>query len=276
MELLRNLAEQWSLPTILVVIIIALAGHALAKLVAHAGFLLGGLIANRSLAKLNTMIRLVVGILVFAIYFLAIGAILAEFGISLKAYLATASVIGLAIGFGSQSVVQDVVVGMTVILSDLVDVGDMVEISGQVGIVRGVGMRFTVLENAMGAMVYIPNRTLTNLINYPRGYVRCLVDITLAVDPAKAHAMETQLPVLTTSFVEQFPGVVRAPVEIEKRRQTTSGKEFVRIKFRIWPNRGGPIEGSFRQEVVAALSKIEEGFKDTRVLVNYEVDAQSS
>src|SRR5690606_22150626 len=56
-------------------------------------------------------------------------------------YFASASVIALAIGFGSQGIVQDVVTGLTLIFSDLIDVGDMVEISGQSGVVRSISMR---------------------------------------------------------------------------------------------------------------------------------------
>ncbi len=63
--------------------------------------------------------------------------------LSLKTYLASASIMGLAIGFGSQGLVQDVVTGVTLVFSDLIDVGEMVEISGQTGIVRSIGMRFT-------------------------------------------------------------------------------------------------------------------------------------
>src|SRR5687767_4431636 len=91
-----------------------------------------------------------------------------------------ASVLGLAIGFGSQGLVQDVVTGLTLIFSDLIDVGDLVEVSGQTGVVRGVTMRFVELENALGGTVFVPNRTISSVINYPRGYVRCFVDVTLA------------------------------------------------------------------------------------------------
>jgi small-conductance mechanosensitive channel len=58
--------------------------------------------------------------------FFAVGFILREFGVSLTAYLAAASVVGLAIGFGSQSVIQDVIAGLTFIFSKLIDVGDLV------------------------------------------------------------------------------------------------------------------------------------------------------
>jgi small-conductance mechanosensitive channel len=86
---------------------------------------------RRRHAKLRSVTSLVISALIFAIYFGAIGLIFTELGVSLTAYLASASVLGLAIGFGSQGLVQDVVTGLTLVFSDLVDVGDMVEIGGQ-------------------------------------------------------------------------------------------------------------------------------------------------
>ena len=109
--------------------------------------------------KLRSIATLTASAVVFTLYFLAIGLILREFGVSLKAYLASASVVGLAIGFGSQGIVQDVVTGLTFIFSDLIDVGDLVQVSGQTGMVKAITMRFVELEDAMGAVVFIPNRT---------------------------------------------------------------------------------------------------------------------
>jgi len=139
--------------------------------------------------KVRTLAGLVTSVLVFALYFGGLGIVLNEFGVSLTAYLASASILGLAIGFGSQGLVQDVVTGLTVIFSDLCQVGDLVEISGMSGTVQSIGMRFTVLLNPLGAQVFIPNRTLSNVIIYPRGYVRCFADITLSQKPEVADLM---------------------------------------------------------------------------------------
>jgi small conductance mechanosensitive channel len=100
--------------------------------------------------KLRSVGSLVTSALVFSLYFVAFGFILRELGVSLTAYLASASVIGLAVGFGSQGVVQDVVAGLTFIFSDLIDVGDLVEVSGETGVIRSIGMRFIELENPLG------------------------------------------------------------------------------------------------------------------------------
>lgn len=139
--------------------------------------------------KLRSVVSLLTSSAVFTLYFIAAGFILGELGISITAYFASATIIGLAVGFDSQGLVQDVVSGLTTIFSDLFDVGDLVEIGGQSGIVRSMGLRFVELENSMGATVHLPNRSITNVIRYPRGYVRCIVDITMDEDAERRAEM---------------------------------------------------------------------------------------
>jgi small conductance mechanosensitive channel len=227
---------------------------------------------DRRHQKLRSIGTLATSALVFTLYFLAIGFILREFGVSLTAYLASASVLGLAIGFGSQGVVQDVVTGLTIIFSDLVDVGDLVEVSGQTGIVRAITMRFVELENALGASVFIPNRTINNVINYPRGYVRCIVDITLRGNDAERNAIEATVKSLVSNVQQQFSGIFIRPPSNEGRITFGPGKEILRIKFRIWPNRGQPIEGTFSQELLAELTQIDPDYRPWMLAISYEVE----
>jgi len=227
---------------------------------------------SAKLSKSRTIGSLTTSVLVFLLYFSAFGIILSEFGVSLKAYLASASIMGLAIGFGSQGLVQDVVNGLTVVFSGLFDVGDMVEISGQTGTVKAFGMRFTVIENAFGAKVSIPNRTITNVVRYPRGYIRGLVDITLFDDPQLAKQAEEKVKTIVQATFEQLPGTFVYPPSIEGHVKTSSGKEFLRVKFRLWPGRGAPIETVFKQEVNYALKALDPNYQDWMVTVNYEVE----
>lgn len=227
---------------------------------------------DRRHRKLRSVGTLATSIAMFAIYFLTFGLILRELGISLTAYLASASVVGLAVGFGSQGIVQDVVTGLTFIFSDLVDVGDLVEISGQTGIVRGISMRFVELQNALGASVFIPNRTINNVISYPRGYVRCIVDVTLRGDAAAKQATEAAALSLMEAAHEQFPGILMTEPSNEGRKTLSSGKEILRLKFRIWPNRGQPIELSYVQELTAELRRTDPDYQPWMIAVTYEVE----
>jgi small conductance mechanosensitive channel len=125
--------------------------------------------------KFITISRLIVSALIFVLYFLAFGLILQEFGVNLTAYLAGASIIGLAISFGSQGLVQDIVSGMTLIFCDAMDVGDLVEIASintiVIGRVEEIGLRFTTLVNFLHQKVLIPNRNIGTVSRFPPGGV---------------------------------------------------------------------------------------------------------
>jgi small-conductance mechanosensitive channel len=228
-----------------------------------------------SLSKSKTIASLSTSVVVFVVYFSAFGLVLNEFGVSLKAYLASASILGLAIGFGSQGLVQDVVNGLTVVFSGLFNVGDMVEISGQVGIVQSFGMRFTVIENSFGAVVYVPNRTIANVVRYPLGYIRAIADITLPGDQEIAKQLEEKVDSLVSATYEQLSGILLAPPSRERRVKTSSGKEFLRIEFRLWPGRGTPIETIFKQEVVNSLKMFDPNYQEWMVSVNYEIERKA-
>ena len=132
--------------------------------------------------KFVTVSRLIVSAIVFLIYFFAMGLFLQELGVNLTAYLASASIVGLAISFGSQGLVQDIVTGLTLIFCDAMDVGDLVEIAGTVvviGRVEEIGLRFTRLVNFYNQNILIPNRTIANVSRFPRGGVDVYGDVQL-------------------------------------------------------------------------------------------------
>jgi small conductance mechanosensitive channel len=275
-NLAKFTAEISSPVRILAILAIVIALHLIVIAVRRLSRQIMSLKISSNLSKSKTIASLTTSVIVFALYFSAFGLILHELGVSITAYLASASILGLAIGFGSQGLVQDVVNGLTIVFSGLFNVEDMVEIAGQVGIVRNFGMRFTLLENSFGAMVYIPNRTITNVVRYPKGYIRGIADITLPDDAQIANQMEEKVSTIVKSTSEQLSGILVWPPSVEGRMKTESGKAFLRVKFRLWPGRGAPIETIFKQEVVHGLKALDPNYQDWMVTVNYEVERKSA
>ena len=251
---------------------VTLGAHLVAVLIGRAS-----LYSSRmhSEAKLHTVTGFVTSLIVFGIYFGAVGFVLSELGVSLTTYLASASVIGLAVSFGSQGVVQDVITGLTVVFSDLLDVGDMVDIGGQVGIVESVGMRFTVLTNFSGARVFIPNRSVTNVINYPKGYIRAYVDARLPADAQLRAEAETSLAELAHAAYQQYPGILLLPPTVEGLIATRGGNDYLRLKFRIWPGQGALLETAIKATLTQALKRLDEKYADWMVTVHYRSEPPS-
>lgn len=223
----------------------------------------------RTKPKVATLTTIVVSALTFAIYFTAIGFMLRELNVNLTTYIASASVIGLAVGFGSQGFVQDVVVGLTLIFSDVLNVGDMVDISGQTGRVERVGLRFTTLTNFLEQSVNIPNRNIAQINRYRRGYVRVFVDVQLP--PESDHAaIREGIERLAKGMRDQFSAIVVAEPEPMGIRSSEHGAwQFVRIKFRVWPGQGALIETGFKQRVINAMKSSHPEYADWMVTVTY-------
>jgi small-conductance mechanosensitive channel len=227
-----------------------------------------GTLARRQ-PKLASIITLVVSTVTFVVYFGAVGLILSELGISLTTYLASATVLGLAIGFGLQGLVQDIVIGLTLIFSDVIDVGDVVDIGGQTGRVHSIGLRFTVIRTLVDQHVFVPNRNVAQISRYRNGYVRVYADVQIpeGVAPDEVRA---EVDALAGGTYSQHPDIILEEPEIVGIRTTEpAGWSYVRIKFKIWPGQGALIEGTFRQRILAAMRRRAGEYPDWMVVVTY-------
>jgi small conductance mechanosensitive channel len=223
--------------------------------------------------KFVTLTSLATSALTLVIYSVALGFILSVLGMDTKAfvatYLATASVVGFAVGFGSQGLVQDVITGLTLIITDTLEVGDLVDVSGQVGRVERVGLRFTELRNFYNQQVFLSNRNIANIARFPRGGVHAYVDVEI---PAKADRGKVMAVIKQTTqgMWEQFKAIIlREPEISDLQSAKVEAREFVRIDFKIWPGQGALIETTFRQRLTTALKQFDPTYADWMVVVAY-------
>jgi small conductance mechanosensitive channel len=222
--------------------------------------------------KIVTISTILVSALTFTIYFMAVGLILQEFKISLTAYLASASVIGLAIGFGSQGFVQDVVIGLTLIFSDSLDIGDVVELSGQVGQVDKIGLRFTTLINLHGQLIYIPNRNISTIGQFRGGCIRAYVDIQIP-DNIDEKSVTEKIHSIGLGMHKQHKSIILTPPEIFGIKEIKEGNwRYLRIKFRIWPGQNELIEKSFKQRVILVMKQLYQEYADWMITITYKVE----
>ena len=103
--------------------------------------------------------------------------VLAELGVDLKPILAGAGILGLAIGFGAQALVKDVITGFFILLENQIRVGDVVTAAGCTGEVEAVNLRTTVLRDLEGNTHIIPNSAITVVTNATRDFARALLDV---------------------------------------------------------------------------------------------------
>ncbi|MRG85572.1 mechanosensitive ion channel family protein [Salinibacillus xinjiangensis] len=140
--------------------------------------------------RAKTLEKLLINVYSYAILFVLIITLLSIFHIPIAPLLAGAGVVGLAIGFGAQGLVSDVVTGFFILLERQIEVEDYVTAAGLSGIVEELGLRTTKIRDFDGTLHFIPNRNISNVSNHSRGNMRALVDISIAYEENVAEAIQ--------------------------------------------------------------------------------------
>jgi len=139
----------------------------------------------------RTMAGLVYSVGVALIVAGAVLLALPEFGFDVTPFAAIAAVGSVAIGFGAQTLVKDLINGFFIVLEDQYVVGDLILLNGETGRVEYLTLRRTVLRNVSGAMVTIPNSLVGQIANLSRDWSQTFVDVTVPSDELVSRALAT-------------------------------------------------------------------------------------
>ncbi|SDJ75638.1 mechanosensitive ion channel family protein [Sediminibacillus albus] len=142
-----------------------------------------------SQGRIRTLEKLLINIYSYVLIFLFIVMLFGIFEIPVAPLLAGAGVLGLAIGFGAQGLVSDVVTGFFLLLEKQVEVDEYVTAGGYDGIVEEVGLRTTKIRSFDGTLNFVPNREISGVSNHSRGTMRALVDIGISYEDNIDEAM---------------------------------------------------------------------------------------
>src|SRR5699024_3452965 len=129
-------------------------------------------------------------VLSYALGFIVVVVVFGLFGLPISGSIAGAGVVGLAIGFGAQGIVSDVVTGCFILVEKWADVGDYIITADIDGVVEEIGLRTTKIRDYDGVLHFIPNRNIENLSNYSRGDMRALVDMGISYNQNSDQVMQ--------------------------------------------------------------------------------------
>lgn len=267
---------------IFLIIVLAAAAHFFVKIVRRfSQWLLAMKVNNsttvetsfiRKYPKVATIITILVSAGTFAIYFVAVGMILREFKISLKAYFASATVIGLAVGFGLQGFVQDLVIGLTLIFSDALNIGEVVKLGDEIGKVDHIGLRFTILINLHGQQILIPNRNINIISRFRGGCIRAYVDIQLPVEANEAKISDS-IHAIAKGMHQQHKSIILETPEIFGIKKVKDGQwRYLRVKIKLWPGQMKIVEETFKERVVQILKQTHPDYVSWMITVTYKVE----
>jgi small conductance mechanosensitive channel len=282
MKLANILTELNPILRILLIIVLTVAGHFTVKAIRRfSQYLLTIKIDHdgtsetsltRRYPKVATIITILVSAMTFSIYFLAVGMVLREFKISLTTYFASATVIGLAVGFGLQGFVQDLVIGLTLIFSDALNIGEVVKLGDEIGKVDNIGLRFTTLINLHGQRILIPNRNIAVIAQFRGGCIRAYVDIQLPQE-IDGEKISQAIQAIAKGMYHQHKSIILSAPETFGVKDVTAGQwRYLRIKFKLWPGQIKIVEETFKESVVQILKKSHADYASWMITVTYKVE----
>ncbi|MCX6464433.1 MAG: mechanosensitive ion channel family protein [Pseudonocardiales bacterium] len=185
--------------------------------------------------------------------------VLDVFGVALGPILASAGIVGVAVGFGAQNLVRDFLSGMFMLMEDQYGVGDIVDLGEASGVVEAVGLRITTLRDVNGTVWYVRNGEILRVGNKSQGYAVAVVDIPVAhsADIADATALVRQV----SDEVVEREGVkehVLEPVDVLGVERVGPEGVTLRLTVKVAPGQQWAVQRALNAAITDA-------FDDARV-----------
>jgi small-conductance mechanosensitive channel len=189
-----------------------------------------------------------------AIFGIAAITILGDLGVNLAPILASAGVLGVALGFGAQSLVGDFLAGIAILLEDQYGVGDVVTAGPTTGTVEAVGLRVTRVRDVNGVMWHIRNGSLQQVGNQSQGWARAVIDFPVPYNQDMSEIREIMTEVATAMWREpRWQGVILEEPKVWGVQSLSSSEAVWRVAAMTTPPRQYEVERELRERIKAVL-----------------------
>jgi moderate conductance mechanosensitive channel len=260
---LRDRAGDWLLTTGVNVALDVIATIFLARFAAaliRTGFNLfekratarGETSARRRSETLSAIFR---GVAQSLIFFLGLMALLQHLNVNVTPILASAGVIGIAVGFGAQSLIKDFFAGFMILLEDQYNVGDVIKIGETAGAVERLTLRMTSIRTLDGALTTIPNGTIATVSNFSKDWSRAVLDMEIDYTEDADRAMEVMLATARQLREERPAEIIEEPTlpGIERLTQNSIG---LRLTIKTAANKQADITRELRRRTKLAFDQL--------------------
>ena len=193
------------------------------------------------------MLRTALGIVILV--FLALST-LSELGVNVAPLLAGAGVVGLAIGFGSQTLVRDVITGVFLLLEDAVAVGDVVQLAGLTGVVENLSIRSIKLRATDGSVHIIPFSAVTTVTNMTRDFAFAVLDVTVTYDTDPDEVAEVLREISAGMRTDpKFGPMIRDDIDVWGVDKMSDQGVTIRSRVKTGPANRWPVQREFYRRI---------------------------
>lgn len=224
-------------------------------------------------ARGRTLLPLARNVLLVVISTMAVLAILSEVGVNIAPLLAGAGVIGLAIGFGAQTLVKDIITGAFILFEDTISVGDVVLVSGQTGAVEAISIRTIRLRDLQGTVHTIPFSSVDVVTNLTKDFAYFVADMGVAYNVNTDTVVEVMRDVADALIADDnYSKDVLAPFEVIGVDRFDESAVIVRGRIKTRPGQQWRIGREFNRRIKARFDAegIEIPFRNTTVHLSGE------
>ena len=210
---------------------------------------------NHSERRQKTILKLVQSVISYVVYFSAILAVLEVLNINVAGLLAGAGIAGLAIGFGAQSLVKDVISGFFIIFEDQFGVGDHIRLNNAEGTVVEIGLRTTKVRGSSGEQHIIPNGAIGTVINYSVNDTSTFVDFDIPVTQ-NIDEVERRVQAYLNTLPEQYKELTKIPL-LMGVQSFTQTNATIRIKVETVSMQHNKMARIIRKDLLSLLEEFD-------------------
>jgi small conductance mechanosensitive channel len=228
--------------------------------------------------RADTLSSVIRYILVIGILIVAAMTVMGELGIEIGPVLAAAGIVGLAVGFGAQNLVQDVISGFFILLEDQIRVGDVVQIAGNGGVVERMTLRMVVLRDLAGNVHFVRNGQIQVVTNMTKEYSRYVFDIGVAYREDVDEVIEVVKEVDADLRNDpKFMNDILEPIEILGLDQFADSAVIIKARTKTKPIMQWAVGREFNRRLKKAFDEknIEIPFPHTTLYIGQDKDGQS-
>ncbi len=195
----------------------------------------------------QTLSKLLSNVVAYVVYFIAAVSILSTFTIDITGLIAGAGVLGLAIGFGAQNLVRDVITGFFIIFEDQFSVGDYVRIGAAEGTVEEIGLRTTKVKAWTGELFIFPNGTITDVVNFSIHNSIAVVDVNISYE-SDINRVESLIMEFLDGLQDRYEQIIK-PAELLGVQNLTTTEIVMRITAETLPMQHFAVARGMRRDL---------------------------
>lgn len=204
--------------------------------------------------RIRTLMSILWTIVVGFVWFVAVLTTLGQIGVNVTPVLAGAGIVGLAIGFGAQNLVKDLVSGFFLILENQVRVGDVAVINGTGGLVEAISFRTIVLRDEAAVVHVFPNGSITTLSNMTKDWSAYVVSVSVAYKEDPDRVVDVMRRAAEEMYTEpKYRSVMLEPIEIFGVDGFTDGSVTIKARLKTRPLEQFAIGREYRRRLKKAF-----------------------